>query len=239
MHVTISLPEGSECLLTKGQEVDFSTPFLKAHDAVEMKIPIGKKLKIDGTKIFKYLKKFVGEKVEKNEVIASRKSFFVSHTIVSEHDGIIKEIDHAQGVIVIKTRSDEKSDRTCYFTGEVVEVEKDHIVLKTKKGITYKAVTPTESFGGEVWYGTTDSLVTVTAEDVEKKVALIESITPYDQAKLEAMDVLGYITSEPLNELTDLPSVQFKDKGDLSSARKEKHTYCFVDAPSSTLYFYD
>lgn len=238
MHVTISLPEGSECLLTKGQEVDFTTPFLKAHDAVELTIPIGKKLKIDGTKIFKYLKKFVGEKVQKDEVIATRKSFFLSHTIISEHDGVIKEIDHTQGIIVIKTKSDEMTDRTCYFTGEITEIDKHEVVLKTKKGGSYKTSRSSESFGGEAWYGTNESLSSVTTEDVEDKVVVVDNLTPYDQAKLEAMGIRGYITVEPLKEHTSLPNAQIKED-DITTARKEKHTYCIIDTPSSKLYFYD
>lgn len=238
MHVTISLPEGSECLLTKGQDVDFTTPFLKAHNAVEMTIPIGKKLKIDGTKIFKYLKKFVGEKVQKNEVIATRKSFFLSHTIVSEHDGVIKEIDHTQGVVVIKTTSDEMTDRTSYFTGEITEVDKHEVVLKTKKGSSFKTSRSSENFGGEVWYGTEAALSSVTTEDVENRVVVVDSLTPYDQAKLEAMGIRGYITVEPLREYTYLPNARLKED-DVAAARKEKHTYCVIDTPSSTIYFYD
>lgn len=94
MHLKIKLPETGECLIKVGDSVDFSTPFVLVNKAVEVQIPIAQKLGIKPDKIFRHLKKFVGEKLAKGDVIAAKKSLFSTQKIHAPSEGLIKEIDH-------------------------------------------------------------------------------------------------------------------------------------------------
>ncbi len=67
MQISISYPSSFKCLLKQGQNVDFNTPYLEKKISVDVSIPIAKKLGVNPTHIFRYLKKLVGEKLTKEK----------------------------------------------------------------------------------------------------------------------------------------------------------------------------
>ncbi|MDO8741813.1 MAG: hypothetical protein Q7J11_01565, partial [Candidatus Roizmanbacteria bacterium] len=99
MLISVPISTADHCLLKEGQQVDFDTPFLEKKVEEEINISIAKNLGVSPQKIFHYLKKFVGESIEKNETIAINKGIFTSKKIVSKYAGQIKEINHSDGSI--------------------------------------------------------------------------------------------------------------------------------------------
>jgi len=72
----LPFPKTVSVFLKKGQEVDFDTPFLDTEENVNIQIPIANSLNISPSKIFNFLKKFVGENIKKGDIIAVKRDFF-------------------------------------------------------------------------------------------------------------------------------------------------------------------
>ena len=107
MIITITLPEADEVLVKPGQKVDFETPILKRHSKKDIKVPLAQLLKIKSKDIFSHLKKFVGEEVTKNDLIAEVKGMLSTKRYFSEYEGVLKEINHGDGSITIAVKSDQ------------------------------------------------------------------------------------------------------------------------------------
>ena len=78
MIINVQTDEKSNCLIKEGDKVDFETPFFEKISQSTVTIDVSKKLDIDPGKIFRYLKKLVGEEIKKNQIIALKHSFLNS-----------------------------------------------------------------------------------------------------------------------------------------------------------------
>src|SRR3990167_9049048 len=103
MTISFSLSLKDKPLIKVGQEVDFTTPLIKKGAQEEKTIPISSALRISPSKIFLYLKKFVGDEIKQGELVAEKKTLFDKRQYLSEYDGTIKEIDHENGNLIVAT----------------------------------------------------------------------------------------------------------------------------------------
>src|SRR3989344_7443649 len=127
MNITVSIPDGVKCLLKTGQKVEFSTPFLENKVINDITIPVAKKLNIASDKIFNYLKKFVGDSIGNNEIIAEKKGLIGRSKIISNSPGIIKEINHYTGEIIVSYPTSQKDQLLAFFKGEVSGIDKKKV----------------------------------------------------------------------------------------------------------------
>lgn len=238
MIISIAIPEHAKCLLKNGSNVDIGTPFLEFSTQSLVNIPLAKKLKIHPASIFKYIKKFVGEPLKKGEVLALKKGFFSSTKILSEYDGIIKEIDHDDGQLLIEIENNEKKKTLAYFKGEVEEINKYELQLKVKTGKEYLTKKTTGNFGGQTMYLKDSDDKTITAE-CNNSICVVESPTSYTQSKTEALGINGFITLNSLPEETNLPNALFKQISDIKKVMEYKLPYCIVNEKKGTITFYD
>ena len=125
MLISISISVFDRCLLKEGQLVDFDTPFLEKKVEEEINVSIAKNLDVPPQKIFHYLKKFVGESIEKNETIAINKGIFTTKKIVSKYSGLIKEINHSDGSITILNKTEIENTINSFFKGKVNKIKKN------------------------------------------------------------------------------------------------------------------
>ena len=233
MLVTVPIAEGSTCLLKAGQEVDFDTPFLKTGKEVETIIPLSKKLGVPSSKIFRYMKKLVGDTVTKDEVLASKKTLFSETHIKSESEGVLKEINHYEGSVVIMGKSDEDHVIKAFFKGQVESVKKIEITLKLGTGTAFALKKPDASFGGK-WLAQEDT--EKIAQDLVRTILFAETLNSYFVAKTEAMGAVGYVTLTKVE--TSLPTAQLKHIEDVKKVVSPDFAYCFVDSISSKMYLY-
>ena len=237
MVINIDLPGKVKCMLKEGDKVDFDTNFLEKKSEVQVTVAIAKKLNIDPSKIFRYLKRLVGEEVKKGETLALKKGFISNQKIISQYEGIIQEIDHLKGDIIITTYIDEKKTQKCFFKGKIKEVSKTEISLEVEKSAEFP-IKPTDfDFGGEAYYNKKghDDL---NSQNVAEKILVADEITDFVQVKGEALGVAGYITLSKLPELTDKNHVQFKNINDLEKVQKLNYPYCLIDKKKSLVIFY-
>ncbi|MBI3620176.1 hypothetical protein HY214_03485 [Candidatus Roizmanbacteria bacterium] len=238
MLVIVSFPIGAKCLVKTGQMVDFTSPFYTLKEKSERRISLAKHLKVPPAKIFKYLKKFVGEPVKHGDIIALKNSLFSSDKVVCDEDGVIKEINHYEGEVIIAAASQRSNTRHCYFIGRVEETAKNQISINVEQGEVYPIKKATQPFGGETVYLQKNEVVTFSESAVGKKILVCETLTPYQAAKAEALDAKGYVGLLSLDGISSLPSAQFQKIEDYKKAVGRKYTYCLVDPTYSRMYFY-
>lgn len=237
MQIPIAYPSSFKCLLKNGQEVDFNTPYLEKDISVDIAIPVAKKLGVNPAHIFRYLKKYVGEKIDKGEILALKKGLFTTLKVVSENEGIIKEIDHQHGMVLISTINEKTTTINAFFKGEVVAVKNGKIILKVKKGEKFLIKTSTDNFGGELFY-LKDRYLPFSGDQLSEKIVLAESVNDYLQSKIEALGATGFILLTQLPQPSNLHFARIKNIDDFKKILKLDFPYCLITKENSTIYFY-
>lgn len=236
MILTVQIPDSTRVLIKVGDSIDFGMPLFEIPSKSDNLISFAQKLGVEPSKIFRYLKKFVGEDVKKGDVLAIKKGLFASITIKSDYDGQIKEIDHSQGNIVISSKG-KKNTVNSYVMGEVVEIKDKKISIKVKEGKEYDLKKTEKDFGGKVLYFKDPSMNLLDTE-VSSKILITESISSYNQSKIETLGIAGYVTLMKLPEETNLPNCQLKTIEELKEIMKHIYPYCYIDSKSCKIIFY-
>ncbi len=189
---TRRLPLKGEVLVRIGERVEPATPVARAFLPGEVHIvKAGEILGVAGEDLGRYLLKREGEKVERDETIASATSFFgLSRRVVrSPVKGTIENISPLTGNVSI--REEPKPILLCaYVEGEVVEVLPNEGVVVEAKGAFLQGIF---GVGGERWG---KLLVAVNSPDEEIR-----------EVKEEARDCIlvgGRIGSEALKRAVEV-----------------------------------
>lgn len=236
MLINIPLSVSDNCLLKEGQTVDFNDPFLQKKVEEEINISIAKNLNVSPQKIFHYLKKFVGESIEKNEILAINKGMFTTKKIVSKYSGLIKEINHSDGSITVLSKTEIENTIHSYFKGKVNKIKKNELSIEVNKAEEFPAKNVNQNFGGKVFY--TDEKSNFNSENVLNSIIVCENITSYYKAKAEALGCHGFLSLSKLPDDLEIPSAQLKNINDYKKIIKEKFTYCTILSNSSIIYLY-
>jgi hypothetical protein len=238
MKVPVTFPSGAELLVKAGQMVDFSTPFLKKKGKKSIKIPLSELLHFKPEKIFMVLKKVVGDRIAKGDLLAESKAFLSTKQYMSSVDGLIKEIDHLAGTISIELEGDDDIHTTCFFIGEIDAIHADHLELKVKRAHKLDIKPSSHYLGGEVYY-VVDVEKPLTEENVIEKCICGEKINPLDHSKLNALGAKALITnSDPLLQ-SDIRHFTLQNPGDLEVIMKEHYPFCITGIDGQTIFFYE
>lgn len=236
MLITIPISTTDKCLFKEDQAVDFETPFLQKKIEEEINIPIAKNLNVAPQKIFHYLKKFVGENIEKDQIIAINKGLFTSKKIFSKYTGLIKNINHSDGSITISSKTEIENTINSYFKGKVNKIKKNELLIEVGKGEQFPGKNIEFNFGGPVYYLKTNS--DFQSENVFDHVIVCENISSYYKTKAEALGCRGFLSLNKLQDETNVPLAQIKNIDDYKKILKLELSYCTIINPSSTIYFY-
>lgn len=236
MLITVPLTTTDHCLLKEGQDVDFETPFLKKKTESEVNISIAKNLNVSPQKIFHYLKKFVGETIEKDETLAVNKGIFSTKKIISKYSGLIKEINHSDGTITILSREETENTVNSFFKGKVNKIKKNEMSIEVGKGEQFPGKNIGQSFGGKTFYA--DENLDFNSENVYNSIIVCENMTAYYRSKAEALGCRGFLSLSKLTEDFETPYAQLKNINDYKKIIKAKFTYCTILNNSGMIYFY-
>lgn len=237
MQLIISIPKDSTCLLKLGQKVDFDKPFFESKKSKDVMIPVSKKLGVNSTKIFNHLKKFVGDSITKGELIAQKKGFLGDKSVVSEHDGFIREVNHNDGSLLITAYSSTESQSKTYFKGEVVDVKKDQLILEVGDAKEFIVKNANDNFGGEMLYMKSVDQP-MSALELTNKIIFTEALTPYLRTKSEALGVKGFVSLKNPPESGINFHAQLKHSEDFSKIMNSGFPYCVVDKQYSKIFVY-
>lgn len=238
MVITINFPENARCLLKENQKVDFGVPYLEGKTESKIEIQVAKILDIDPSKIFHYLKKLVGEKITKGETLALKKGLFSTGRVKSEYDGVVQEINHNDGVVVLTTEVGDDKTFDAFFKGKVKKVEKGEIKIETGAVEEYRLSTTTSDFGGGAFY-LKNSETSLTSTDVSNNVIVAESVDAFSQVKAEALGAKGFVTINKIVDQTEeIEYAQLKNISDMEKIKKHNYPYCLIDKKNSRIVFY-
>ncbi len=232
MVLEISINPEKKLSIKIGDKVDFTTPLYKNKEKSEERIEVAELLAIHPKKIFSHLKKSVGDSIVIGDLLAEKKSFFSDKKVTSHIEGIITEIDHIEGVVLIETQKEMSSER-CWFAGHVVDVSKKQVQIKIGKHKEFEAKFVEKDFGGMIWL-----LLEESFGNPEYPVGFAEKATEYEVAKLEALGGRGLITSYKYEGQTNLPKAQFKLNDSYKEIVSKQFSCCFTRTVSSTIVLY-
>lgn len=237
MKLIVKIPSHKDLLVTIGQTVDFSTPLLKKKAPKTNTVPIASVLGFPPEKIFLQLKKFVGDNIAKGDLIAEYKSFMSTKQYISEDDGVIREVSHESGSVIIETVSEDEDMIYCFFQGTVISIDDDRLELKVKEAKEYEIVQSKKYTGGPVSYQ--DGTHILPEDEVHNTFVCSNDIKPFDMTKLETLGACGFITLNELKRETSLPKLRLNEEHDYKDILKHKFPYCLVGEENKTLYFYE
>lgn len=239
MIIDLPIPENSNVLVKKGDKINFDNYLFDSNFSEKIKINIADELKIKPEKIFHYLKKLVGEEVKKDDILAYKNNFLSSKKILSPTDGIIKEINHNQGILIIEKKSQEKSKIVSFVKGTVESIEKNFIKIKLNKAQSFSLKNKSDvNFGGEIFLFNSSLFFQIKNENIENKIIIAEKLSSFEQIKLEALGAKGFVTLESLTEKTNVPYLRLKNIDDIKKILKNNFSYCTVIENSDKIYFY-
>src|SRR4030066_1366119 len=150
MIIKIPLSDKYKILIKEEQSVDFDTPLVKRVDKKDLKIHLAQELDIQPSKIFLSMKKNVGEKINKGDILAVKKSLLSAQKYVCDFDGIIKEINHNDGSVIITSSNEKLKPENSFFKGIINKIQQNEIELKVETYVKYELKETNENFGGEV-----------------------------------------------------------------------------------------
>lgn len=236
MLISLSIPKDSVVLVNKDQKLDFQSPVFEKNIEKDLSINISEKLGINPKNIFRYMKKLVGAEIKKDEILAEKTGVFSSTKVLSPQEGLIREIDHNLGLVILTSKSIDKNKIFSPIKGLVEKVGKQDIEIKVVKGIEIEGKNNSFDFGGEIFYFDPERFTS--AADISGRIIVAEKIQSFMQTKIEALGAKGFVTVEKLIEETDLPFAVIKDLSDFKKIKKSDFPYCASIASSDNIYFY-
>lgn len=237
MVISFIIPEKAKLLVKAGQSLEVGVPLYEQFAQKEVKISIAQKLHIAPHTIFKHLKKFVGDEIKKDELLAEKKSLFSRVAYRCEFGGTIKEINHTDGAILLSINTEDEIVFRSPVQGEIVELSKKEIQVKIQKAKEYDTKEIQGKMGGKSVYLLGENDV-VSEEIIDGSIVVAEKLTGYIQMKLEALGVTGFVLSRHLTEQTAVPLAVLKTIPDFEAIQKNKSPYCFIDEASGKIVFY-
>lgn len=236
MIIDLGVPQDVRLLIKRGQTVDFDTPLWEKKSEKKIEINLVKKLGIKPGKIFDYLKKFIGDTVKKDEIIAEKRGLLIDKKVVASEDGEITEVNHETGIITLINLTDKKTIYS-FFKGEIVEVEKTKLKIRINDGRHYLIKKSEIDFGAKVCYYHPE--LSLIADEVERRIVVFEDLDSLNQIKIEALGAVGFVGAKPLLEPTQLPFFQLKNQKDIEAIFRYKKSSCIILKEEDKIIFYE
>lgn len=241
MIISLRLPFEGKTGLKIGEKVDFDKPLFQEKQTQEIKFLLAEKLGVAPNKIFHHLKKFVGDDIKKGEILAEKKSFLDNKKVLSDIDGILREINHNEGYVLVDIKSSEVKTKNCFFKAEIEDIDEQTIKLKVgnvKEFAIKEIVNVQDEFIGWPVYYLAEKPKEFIEEDVTGKIIVCSEMVSYHQAKLEALGATGFISLHHLSDQTSLPFIKLKNIEDMKSIFKVQLPYCIIDRKESKIILY-
>ncbi len=162
----------------------------------ETAINISLQLSVPPAKISQFLKKNLGDLVEKGDIVAVKKGALGmgSKQVLSELSGTVIKIDEEKGNLVIKSPSVGNPETIISPVEGIIDFcNNEKIVIKTDKNVLVAIDSLGKENTGELLH--IESLENLD-KDVEDKILILKSIDKISLFKAIGLDVVGIITTE-------------------------------------------
>jgi len=238
MIVPVKIPSYTEILVKVGQRVDFTTPLLRRSTKKKAIIPIAEMMGFPSEEIFHHIKKTIGEQISKGDLLAEQKNVFSSKKYLSQIDGLLSEIDHTAGTLIIEQSSNGSEEIACFFSGEIEGVYDGYLDLKVHHAHKVDLSHPVSYFGSRIYYAP-DSGTSFQEEDIEGKCILIQDLNPMHSTKIEALGGQGLISKKKIALKSSLVQIIPQQEADFDMLLKKRFPFLIAGPEDCTLYFYE
>lgn len=197
-NITIVLPPDATSVVHAGDTVTFDTEIarLSQKPTVSQTIPLAQSLRFKPSRIFKHLKKNIGDKVYKGDVLATKDAVFATKKYIADADGILTGVNHHSGEIIIEHTSAEEQSTIvrAMVEGTVSGVEKGSIICKTSKLLSVELATALDRrMGGKVVITDKTHAMQLTLPQVKDAIIVCSEVSDYVLSKFEALGVLSIV----------------------------------------------
>ena len=241
-NISILLPPDSSIVAQVGDAVTFDTEIARTSQkpTTSQTIQIAESLKFKPGKIFKHLKKNIGDKVYKGDVVATKDAVFATKKYIADADGILTSVNHHSGEIVIEHTADEekKSSILALLEGTVNTVDKDKIIFKTSKTLSVElAEAPKDRMGGKVVITDTTNAMQLTMPQVSGNVIVSSEVSDYVLSKFEALGASYIIVTKQFSNISPHTLVLNNEK-DIQSIIDFAPHAVYANAAEKSITFY-
>jgi len=206
-QISITIPPGSSPLVQVGDTVTFDTELVgfTQKPVIAKTIQIAQTLQFKPGKIFKHLKKNIGDKIYKGDVIATKDAVFATKKYIADEDGVLTSVNHHSGEIIIEhISSDEKSEKILAMVeGIVSALEKDKIHIKTSKTLSIELAKEVDDrIGGRLVITDKEHAMQLALPQVKGNIVLSSDLSDYVFSKFEALGASHIIVTEQISPST-------------------------------------
>lgn len=204
-------------------------------------IPVAKSLGFGPDKIFKHLKKSIGQKVQKGDVVADKDSVFSTKKFVSEFSGVITSVDHHKGEITIEEHTNQGGQLhvNALAKGKVTKIDEDKISIKVTatKYVSLQETVP-HRFGAKVLITSSTQAILLTLPEVKDSVIFVPEISDYVVAKLGALGVLYIVTKSDIVSSPNVLTLADKSEDEIKKLIEFAPEYVYAESGATELIFY-
>jgi len=210
MTIMLSIPKNAHLTKKKSELITFSESLYDVPKTSSVIVNLVDKLKIKPEQIFQFLQKVIGENVQKGDVLAKKKGLLSTQKATSPETGIIREVRHTTGEIVIQTASTKNSTlqkSTLRLSGTIANVGDEYVEIEIANAQSYDVKKATQDCASSLFYFEDEGLYfTVDADKLRQSIVVIETLKSHIAAKCEALGVVGFICCKDADNSVDLPT---------------------------------
>jgi len=241
-NISILLPPDSTVVTHVGDAVTFDTEIARTSQkpTTSQTIQIAESLKFKPSKIFKHLKKSIGDKIYKGDVVATKDAVFATKKYIADADGILTSVNHHSGEIVIEHTADEekKSSLLALIEGTVSAIEKDKIIFKTSKILSIELTEgPKDRMGGKVVITDNTNAMQLSMPQVNGNVIVSSDVSDYVLSKFEALGASYIIVTKQFSN-TSPHTLVLVDEKDMQSIIDFVPHAVYANAAEKRITFY-
>lgn len=228
--------------MNTGDKITFDTVIAESSKAppISHVIPIAEILKFKSDKIFKHLKKNIGDKIYKGDLLASKDGVMSTKKYLADTDGMLTGVNHHTGEITLEEGTNASVHATIPALAEGVVGTIDTTTLQCKVGkvlsIDLKDVVDTR-FGGRTIVTDNEHAVALTLPQVQGAIIIAPDFSGYVLSKLAALGASRIITPKDISSTTTIDCV-IQNPEDIQSIIDFAPAAVYANAAEKCLIFY-
>ncbi len=245
-NIEIILDPTWQIISSSSAELDLTTPIAQAGEDVKPKthlVPLAKHLGFAPDRIFKYLKKNIGQNIKVGDIIAEKDGILSSRKYVSEFAGTLISIDHYTGDISIEeTPQDEsmrKHDIKSLVKGKVTKIDEGKMIVKVDDKIEVSVTQPILTrIGTRVVVSDNKQAILLTQPDVENATIVVPDITDYIVSKLGALCSTAIVTTSSISSTEIVFTLSESSRESIVKLVEFGPKYVYAEPGATKLTFY-
>jgi len=232
MQLTFKIPQGATLIPEESTSIKIGDPLITFHSSEQKVFAVASALSVKPESIFNYLSIVVGQEVSPGTLLAEKKALVGKKQLQSDIEGVVDRIVLETGEIVVLFGSKATGQsKEAWFNGTIKEIDKDKNTFKVsfKDGHEFTLKSATMDGGGKLFKMDDKDFFTVGADEVAKKIVILENPQVHIISKLDALDAAGSISAMEFPP-SDFPTATISTKKALEELFHLKKDYCAFSA---------